>query len=613
MGWLAMAVIGGGSDGGPIKGMYVKASATKGFFGRPRRGLTLCRLATAHGAGRMPHGRRAAVNPAPNLPCMSERGSVMCNWRNGRGLGGLVGLMALVLAPALALAGNTQEESIMSTVPPGSTIQVSKDGRFEFVVAPTPDGHKVMIANGQADQPYDEIGSPIYQTNGQKDRMVYAAKSGDKCFYVEGGAPGNGYDDVGPATISPDTSQIFYAALNNGNWCPIINAQIGQPSDNIGTPTFSPNSKRLAYPICNGNIWTLIDDNVQDPPCDAIGVVVYSPDSKHMAYDSVQAGKHIITIDGRPGPAFDAILPGTPFYTTDSLRCVYCGQNAGKWSFVVNNIPQQIGQFDSISVPMYKSDNKHYMFTASIPWPAPLPAAADPGQPAAPAAAAPTTQPPHPNEAQVVVYDGSAGQPYDAIAPESLHFNPDVNNANGPQYIYQATQAGMPITVLERFPGPTFDAIVPSTVNFTPDGAHTYYWAQLAGKWLWRNDRHTVDTYDAYKMGAAPYSVDGKRSMYAAKSAASNGQWQVFIDGNALPILFDDVDETEMYFTPDTRHTIFVAKSGGAWKVVVDGIPGPDYTEIVKSGGPVVQVAGTTLIYYAIKADGSFNRVTYTF
>jgi hypothetical protein len=524
-------------------------------------------------------------------------------------------LIALILAaaPTSVWAASTQEEPIMPTIPDGSSIQVSKDGRFEFVIEPAPNGQKVMIANGQADQPYDDIQPAIFQTNGQKDRMVYAASLGTKCFYVEGGAPGNAYDNVGRATISPDTSQIFYAAQTNGSWCPILNGLIGQASDDIGAPTFSPNSKRLAYPIRNGNIWNLIDDNVQDPAYDGIGVVVYSPDSKQMAYDAQQNNKHFIVLNGHVGPAFDAILPGTPVFTSDSLRCVYFGQNAGKWFYVVNNTTQPIGPYDDVSVPIFKSDNKHYMFVASIPWPADVPPAAPaPGQPAAPAAA-PATQPPHPDMAQVVVYDGSSGQPYDAIAPESLHFNPDVNNTAGYQYIYQATLAGKPLTVLERFPGPQFETIVPTTVNFTPDGAHTYYWAHDNGKWLWRNDRHTVDSYDDYRMGVVPYSADGKQSMYAVKNAATNGQWQVIINGTALANLFDDIDQTQMFFTADTRHTIFVAKSNGAWKVVVDGVAGPDYTEIVKDGGPVVQTDGMSLIYYAIKSDGSFQRVTYRF
>ena len=84
------------------------------------------------------------------------------------------------------------------------------------------------------------------------------------------------------------------------------------------------------------------------------------------------------------------------------------------------------------------------------------------------------------------------------------------------------------------------------------------------------------------------------------------------IDGNPLPNLYDDIDEKTMIFSPNAQHTIFVAKSNGAWKVVIDGVEGPDYTQIVKGGEPIVQPDGS-IIYYGIKADGSLNRVGYKF
>jgi hypothetical protein len=490
--------------------------------------------------------------------------------------------IVLTLIPSIVRASN-QEEPLMQAIPDGSTMQVTKDGRFIYVVAPTGNGQKVMITNGQVGQPYDEIGPAVFQSTPQNVRMVYAAKSGNKCFYVDQGAPGDAYDDVGPAYLGPDTRQLFYTGLLNNVWHPIVDGEIGAAADDIGTPTFSPNGKRMAYPVKNNGVWNLIDDNVQDPPCDGIGTIVYSPNSTRMAYDSIQAGKHVVVIDGRAGPAFDNIQAGTPFFTTDNIRCVYCGQKDGKWSYVVNNIVQPLGPYDDMSIPMFKSDNKHFMFVATV------------------------------GNAQMVVYDGSPQQSYDAIAPESLHFNPDITNTNGTQYIYVATDKGKKIAILGAVPGgPPYDTIAPTTYNFTPKGDATYYWAQDMGQWLWRNDRHTVANYDDYKVGPAIYAPDSKRTMYAVKTPATNGKWQVMIDGNPLPAFFDDIDETQMKFTPDARHTIFVAKTGNAWNVFVDGVPGPNYIEIVSGGGPVIQPDGS-IIYYSVGANGSLNRVTFRY
>jgi hypothetical protein len=557
-------------------------------LGLPRVGLRERPAARTIADERASGGQKGRAVSVWETQCVFERGSIMCIRRSRRGFGGFcVGVIAAMLATTTVRAGTTQEQPLIESVPADSTFRVSKDGRFCYVIEPAPNNQKVLVSNDEPGKPYDDIGLPVYQSNGQKDRMVYAAKLNNQCFYVDRGAEGDPYDDVGPAFISPDTSQVFYAAYfaNTAKWCPILNNQIGQPCDEVGTPTFSPNGKHLAYAVRTGAMWNLILDNNPEPPCDGIGTVSYSPDSKHVAYDSITNNKHTIVFNGKPGPAFDAILPGTPFYTTDNLSCVYFGQKDGKWTYVVNNVEAQLGPYDDVSVPMFKSDNKHYMFVAAK------------------------------GQSQMVVYDGAEGQPYDAIDPASLHFNPDVNNSVGYQYVYQASQNMKQLPVYERWPNPTsYDAVVASTLNFTPDGKSTYYWAQDNGNWLWRNDRHTVnlnDAYSAYKVGPTPFASDSKRTMYAYKDAATNGLWGIMIDGNPLPDLYDDVDESQMVFTADARHTIFVAKSKGAWKVVIDGVAGPDYDEIVTGGGPILQADGS-IFYYAIK-KGDLVRAIYTF
>jgi hypothetical protein len=498
---------------------------------------------------------------------------------------GLIAALAALL-PTAARAGNTNEAPVMQAIPPGTADpQVTKDGRFIFMIEPAPNNQKIMVTNGQPDQPYDDVGPAIYQTNGQKDRMVYPAALGGMCFYVDRGAPGDAFDDIGPAVISPDTSQLFYAAKHNGAWCPIINGQIGQPCDAIGTPVFSPNGKHLAYPIKNGPVSNLIVDGQPGPACDDVGTVVYSPNSLHLAYDSIQNKQHIVTFDGNAGPALDDILPGTPFFTSDNAQCVYFGKSNNQWTLYINNNPEPYGPYDNVTVPVFNSNNKHFMFVGTV------------------------------NGTQALVYDGNANNPYKAIAPESLRFQPDVTNVNGPQFFYQATNNdNKQLTVLEHFEGPAYDVVVPSTLNFTVAGKDYYYWAQDGGRWLWRNDRHTVNDnqeYDDYKAGPNPFAADSKRTMYAVRTPDTKEKWQVIIDTNPLPDLYDDIDESQMFFTADAKHTIFSAKSNGAWKIVIDGIPGPDYASIVPGGGPVVQPNGT-ITYYAVKKNGSLMFVTYT-
>ncbi len=64
-------------------------------------------------------------------------------------------------------------------------------------------------------------------------------------------------------------------------------------------------------------------DGVTSPANDKITSPVFSADGKHSAYAGGKGAKEFVVLDGKEGPAFNAIGDNTTIFSPDSQRLAY--------------------------------------------------------------------------------------------------------------------------------------------------------------------------------------------------------------------------------------------------------------------------------------------------
>lgn len=157
----------------------------------------------------------------------------------------------------------------------------------------------------------------------------------------------------------------------------------------------------------------------------------------------------------------------------------------------------------------------------------------------------------------VVVADGRAGEPWDAINHVGL-------SPTG-RLAYIAERGGRWYVVSDSRPGPAFDAIVAGTLTWSRNGARLAYVGQRAGRVYAVVDGVTGPELDG--IGELVLSDDGAHHAYAARRLRDS---YVVVDGVAGP-RWSAVNQLALA----ASHVAYAASDGANWHVVVDGDPGP--------------------------------------
>lgn len=182
----------------------------------------------------------------------------------------------------------------------------------------------------------------------------------------------------------------------------------------------------------------------------------------------------------------------------------------------------------------------------------------------------------------VVVLDGAAGAPWDAVG--SLALRP------GPRLAYVARRGGLAFAVLDGEAQGPFEAIAELTLG--PRGQAAVLarqgegWRALVGGRAW-------EPFDA--LGPARHSPDGEQvAMFARRGGAE----LVLVNG-APSEAFDEVRPESVAFTGDGKRVVFAARKGRQWSVP----PGPWFDEVSE---PRVAEAGQAVAYGARRGAAWF-------
>jgi hypothetical protein len=423
-------------------------------------------------------------------------------------------------------------------------------------------GKKWRVVDGGKEGPlYDEIvdQTPAFSADGK--RLAYLARSGDKWFAVLDGQAGPACDEIlqgeslwtGPEfnQTLKDRNHLVYAALHGKQWSVVVDGkagpvfealQFGQEtlfdmdpptgeSDCIGVTTgahVSLDGSRVAYvarpsAAPEAKCFLVVDDK-PGKEYDEIAVagIVFGPDSKHLAYAARQGKEWRVVLDGKEGPAYDALgndaakLPGLygPLFSLKGNRLAYAAKKDGKWLMVV---------------------------------------------------------------------DGEAGPAYDAIGSEAqvfpecygLRFSPD-----GKHVAYTARKGETWRVVADGKPGAEYDNVRGETLHYSPDSAALAYVAEKDGRRVLVVNGQESPPYEEIELlgdparGFSLFSPDGKRTAYTVKSGE---KWLVAVDGKLGKEAYDVIGF--IVFSPDSRHVAYEGRTEQLRSVVVDGVAGPVYAE----------------------------------
>ncbi len=160
-------------------------------------------------------------------------------------------------------------------------------------------------------------------------------------------------------------------------WTPIVESM-----------KFSEDYNHMAYVAKREKSVAVVLDGKVGPAYDAIGqdTPVFSPDSKRMAYKAKKGGVWRLVVDGKEMPPYDAVSPPR-FSRKDSTRMVYVGQKGTKQCLVGDG--RDIGCYDGIAKDFYGFSRKGTRWAAVV----------------------------NKNKKQVVIVDGKEGTAYDTVTP----------------------------------------------------------------------------------------------------------------------------------------------------------------------------------------------------
>jgi hypothetical protein len=173
------------------------------------------------------------------------------------------------------------------------------------------------------------------------------------------------------------------------------------------------------------------------------------------------------------------------------------------------------------------------------------------------------------------------------FVPKSLVFSSDGRHA-----IWLTRSNDHYQLVLDGIPGPKFDGTYQPPVVLSPDGRHAAYLVKNKD-----GNHQTVITdgtigppFDHMLRGTPLFSPDSRHVAYAG---VRQGAYQVVLDGKPSP---DYELVGHLNFSPDGQRFAYAAQHEKRRFVVVDGIPGPLFDDVFPAG---FSPDSRHLIYYA--------------
>lgn len=212
------------------------------------------------------------------------------------------------------------------------------------------------------------------------------------------------------------------------------------PSEDV---TISPDQKRIAFTIKEDGKERAVVDGKEGPAYDAVkSGPIFSPDSKRVGYTAIRNNKQFVVIDGVEGKGYEPWDRMYLLFSPDSKRAAFRARIGSGVVMVIDGVEgkpyRSIGPEPWLDV--FSPDSKRTLYAGKID-----------------------------EEQWVTVIDGVEGKPY--RYPECLQFSPDSQRV-----LYKASRAGSCFVVVDGVEGPDFESIsLFHSGHFSPDSRRVAY------------------------------------------------------------------------------------------------------------------------------------------
>ena len=392
-------------------------------------------------------------------------------------------------------------------------------------------------------------------------RVAYAVTSGDKQFVVVDGIEDEHYDEVKLQRdpFSPDSQHIKYSARSSSEWFGVVDGV----KANAGI--FSPDSSRIAGIHREGDKMHIVVDGAAGREHTGMDFnytryLVFSPDSQRIAFVGVisleENQKCLAVIDYTPGRIYDDVWE--IIFSPDSQHSAYIATWQGERFVVLDG--EEGEKYDHVNRlnVVFSPDSQHVAYIA-----------ASEGK-------------------YFAVIDGVEGKRYDFA--QDIVFSPDSQHV-----AYMADDYLVVDGIEQKAPGGGYD------VRFSPDSQRLAYmgckggfWGNITGFWVVIDGRKE-NTYDSVR--DVVFSPDSRRVAYVAATEEDNDIYKYFmvVDGMEGK-LFDWIEGTPS-FSPDSKWVAYAARQGDKAVVVVNGVAGHQYDEIIFPEGGIIYRSKAHLAY----------------
>lgn len=489
------------------------------------------------------------------------------------------------------------KEVSLGKLPPNAvkySMVISPDGKHIAYVTKQDNGKRVVV-DGVEGKLYPDIqevrlseaGRPAeIRFSPDSERVAYVASRDNRCFVVVGAVEGKSYEfiKVGGIIFSDDSKRIAYVARVEEKEIVVVDGVEGKPFDYISdlSSLFSSDGKSVryigvrrsgpeqrnalvvngaevmeeeyinssypkepgnppAYVIKRGEKWHVMLNGKLGPPYDQIGNnIIFSRDKKHMLFRGSRGRYDFIVLDGVEGKERGSIIENSYAFGPDGKPAYVMLDGRGRW-VIIGDIEN--GPYDYVLGEMeFSEDGKRSAFVAER------------------------------DRQRFVVIDGVEGPKFDDITLD-IRFSADAK-----RYSYAGKRGGKQYAVIDGV-ATAYDEI--SSLVFSPDGKHLSVCARRGENRLTLVDGVEQGTSDI-RISRIIFSPDSRRFAGWAQKGVKGDKQLIVIDG--VPgRTYDGV--SDLQFTADSRHVIYLGERAGKVIVVVDGVESNEYDSLLSGPG----------------------------
>jgi len=443
-----------------------------------------------------------------------------------------------------------------------------RNGSFELrMLAMSPDNRTVLwlkALDGGADLlypiPFPDDNLPIY-LRGRLQPKLYTVKDFASAY---GPVVTHEFPILKPASSGPDLTASPTAVADAFPPSSFEGKQtILGPANDLLNELWPGNSNlaifassegfRIAWIGADGGKFHVFVNGVPGPGFDEILRPRLSSDGQHVTYKArPQKAIHQeqVVVDGTPGSLFYYVE--TFEFSPDGQHLAYVAENPNQQRQLV--LDGKLGpEYDDIFGFYFSPDSQHLAYEVEV---------------------ASSKK----SETDRVIFDGAPGSAFEDIT--NIIFSPDSKHL-----AYIATSGNHQQVVYDGTPGPVFDEIRNGSseqMAFSSDSQHLSYIGVSGNRSQLIVDGTGLPGYFVWEMPV--HSPDGKHEAFIAASEDDRSKFFLVFDGKSAPLpagtrasIARDRAGTAFPFSPDSSHFAYLVGSGGKYRAVVDGVPGPEY------------------------------------